>query len=308
MSYTSLSNWGPETTPKTIRRLLIATVIISVLSAAIQTIFEQFTLFPGPQQLLSLSFRGLENGYIWQLFSFLFIQDTGIAGISLSFLINLAFACYLIWNVGTALCELVGEKSFLKLYFFSGIGAGMATLLFMLLVGQDTYLAGNAPVVLALLTVWGMLYAEADIYLFFLIPIKAKWLILAVIGGVLLINLSHLDFASLIYYLWGILSGYLYATMVHGWKSPFKEMLSLDLFFIGLGNSIRRNTSSWVKNSRTESISKGNVVDIQTGQPLKDDDAFVDAMLAKISKRGEGSLSWQEKKRLQQISERKRQR
>jgi len=52
---------------------------------------------------------------------------------------------------------------------------------------------------------------------------------------------------------------------------------------------------------------KPNVIDMNTGKPLDDDDAFVDAMLAKISKQGENSLSWSERRRLNLISERKMQ-
>lgn len=48
------------------------------------------------------------------------------------------------------------------------------------------------------------------------------------------------------------------------------------------------------------------IVDIQTGQQWSsNDDAFIDSMLTKISKHGEASLTPSERRRMQNISERK---
>jgi len=47
------------------------------------------------------------------------------------------------------------------------------------------------------------------------------------------------------------------------------------------------------------------VVDFKTGQPILDDDQFMDAMLARISLYGESVLTPDEKNRMRKISERK---
>lgn len=48
------------------------------------------------------------------------------------------------------------------------------------------------------------------------------------------------------------------------------------------------------------------IIDFQTQAPVQTDDEFMDAMLAKVSLRGEDSLSSQEKRRMIAISKRKK--
>lgn len=84
MNYTTLSSWGPEKTPPAVKYLVIFNGIIAVFSASVQSIFDYFSVFPGPQNLLSLSWWGLKNGYVWQPLSFLFVQDS-YGGLSIFF-------------------------------------------------------------------------------------------------------------------------------------------------------------------------------------------------------------------------------
>ncbi len=48
------------------------------------------------------------------------------------------------------------------------------------------------------------------------------------------------------------------------------------------------------------------IYDIKSGEPLLDDDQFMDAMLDQISRYGEESLTPAEKKRMKEISEKKK--
>lgn len=308
MTFSTLSNWGPSTTPSTIKQLTLATCIIAILSAAIQTLFDQFGLTPGPQDLLSLSWRCVAKGYVWQPLTYLFIQESMPNGLTFFYLLSLFFSLYMLWILGTSIIEMVGKGPFLQLYFGSGIMAGLIALALMPLTGDYTRLAGNAPSLLALLIVWSMAFSEAEVMLFFLIPIKAKWLVAGVIGAILLVTLSHLDFSSLFLYLSSILIGYGYATIAWGWHSPFPQTEPLDCWLASFGMRLRQKAPKWkhTHSSKTStSNEKEKIIDMHTGKSLSDDDAFVDAMLAKISKHGESCLSWHERRRLQQISERK---
>lgn len=301
-----LSQWSPRSTPSTIKQLIIWTVAISLLSAIIQSILDQFNITPGPQDLLSLSWFGLDNGYLWQPITFLFVQALTVKGINFYFLFTLLFNMYLLWILGTSLIELVGKGAFLCFYFFCGIAAGLLTIAMMPILGQYAVLAGTAPVILALLTAWSMAFPENEILLFFLIPLKSKWVIMWLIGAILLVTLAQWDLIDLFLYFFAVFLGYAYATMAWGWQSPFTFTRSLDRAFAVLGLRLRRWLPAWGSSKHQENATQTKVVDITTGKALSEDDAFIDAMLAKISKYGEGALTWSEKRRMQQISERKR--
>ncbi len=307
MSYTTLSNWGPVVTPTTIRRLIIFTAIATLLSAAIQTIFNQFGLAPGPQELLSLSWQGLSRGYVWQPLTYLFIQASSTAGITFFYLLSLSFNMYMLWVLGTALIGLVGTAPFLRLYFIGGSVAGLIALPVMKLSGNYSLLAGNSAALLALLTAWSMAFAEAEVRLFFLIPVKVKWLVAGIIAVLTLTTFSQWDLADLALYLSAILFGYAYAAIAWGWRSPFPRMQRLDHWLTTLDMRYGSYLPGRSKkgNKAANNAAKASIIDIETGQTTESDNAFVDVMLAKISTHGESALSWSERRRLQQISERK---
>lgn len=306
MSYQTFSNWGPTATPSVVKRLILIIACVTLISAASQTIFEQFNLGAGPQDFLSLSLHGIRSGYIWQPLTYFFIQETLPYGLTLFYLLTLAFNLYLLWVLGSSLNELLERGSFLRFYLTCGIGAGLIALAFLALTGSPARLAGTAPVILSLLTAWSMAYAEAQVLLFFLIPFKAKYLVAAVLGVVLLMTFSHWDLPNLSLYISAILIGYFYAAMAWGWRSPFPITKNFDNWLITLGMRLRRRLPKSKGDGKVKTkSSEGKIIEIHTEKKPDSDDAFVDAMLAKISKHGESSLTWHERSRLQHISERK---
>lgn len=303
MNYTTSSSWGPEKTPATIKYLIIITSVVAILSAGIQSLFEQFSLFPGPQNLLSLSWWGIDQGYIWQPFTYLFIQDVA-SGLSVFFFISLLFSMYLLWTIGSALLQMIDTGPFLRLYLLGGMAAGVIALLSMKLTGQYSTLAGMTAALLILFTVWSMAFPETEILLLFLIPIKIKWIVVSIAAVLLLISLTHLDFASLFLYLSAIAIGYGYAVMVQGWYSPFPFTLKFDMWLSRVAARFRKWMPTFGKKKEVKTP-KTKIIDFSSGRSMQDDDAFVDAMLEKISKRGENALSWSERKRLNEISKNK---
>lgn len=179
--------------------------------------------------------------------------------------------------------------------------ASLGALLTMSLTHHYYIIAGVAPALLAIFVAWAILHRDTQLLLFFLIPIKAKWLLATVIAFAILIPLSELDLVGFVYYSVGILIGYLYSTL--GWQkqTPFIFMEKVDDFFIVLGRIIRAKIRRLFLFKKDES----KIVDIKTGKTVLDDEAFIDEMLAKISRYGEKSLSWQERDRMRQISEKK---
>ncbi len=304
MSYTLSQGWGPYTTSRTLIYLLGSIAITSICSALLDGIFVSFLEMNGPQSFLSLSWKGLSNWYIWQPFSYLFVLPSGNGGLSLSFFIELLFQMYILWIMGSGLLSRTGASAFCRFFFSTGVLTGLLTLLWMPMLQQYTTLAGPTAPIVGIMVVWTMLHAESELLLFFLIPVKAKWLFLGLLGVFLLIDLSHLNFINLIFILQSVLIAYLYGTMGWGLEGPFAFSSKLDHFLINLGNKLRA-LSFMGKSDSISSEKDTKILDFHTGTPYLDDDAFMDQALEKISKEGERSLTWSERSRMMKISEKK---
>lgn len=310
MSYTSTStttSWSPASTPKALIYLLSCIAVISLVSSLLDGIFVYYLEMNGPQSLLSLSWNGLKQGYLWQPLSSLFVLSSGNAGLSLSFFLELFFDLYIIWIMGGTLIDRLGSSPFFRFYFFCGILTGLLTLACMPLVGQYMSLAGPTAAVIAIMTVWTMLLPESELLLFFMFPVKAKWLFSALFGIFLLINLSHFSFIAAIFNLLSVLIAYIYATAVWGLHSPFAITSGIDNFFIRLGEKLRSINfiGKLFKQKKPVADKESKIYDFHSGSPILDDDAFMDEALDKISKFGEKSLTWSERARMKKISEKK---
>lgn len=307
MNYALSHGWGPQITSRTLSILMSSIAIISIASALLNGLFIYYLEINGPQSLLSLSWRGLNQGYMWQPISYLFVLSSGNAGLSLSFFLELLFDLYILWIMGSALLARIGANAFARFFFITGIVTGLLTLLWMPLFQQYTVLAGPSAAIIAIMTVWTMLHAESELLLFFLMPVKAKWLFLGLLGIFLLIDLSHLNFINLIFTMHSVLAGYLYATVVWELENPFSIFSRIDHFFIHLGDKLR-SFAFWRQSNAATSLTpdkETKILDFHTGTPYLDDDAFMDSALEKISKQGEKSLTWSERSRMMQISEKK---
>ncbi len=95
---------------------------------------------------------------------------------------------------GTAVEKSVGSKNFLKFYFASGIAASIGFVAFrniLSLLGQSGALGpavGASGAVIAMFAVVAMLYPEAEVLLYFIVPMKIKTALYA-FGGFELFNL-----------------------------------------------------------------------------------------------------------------------
>ena len=299
MKYTSAYGLGPSKTPSAIKWLIICTCACSLLTALINPLFVEFLNIQGPNFLLSLSFYGLKNGYLWQPLTYLFVEE-GIQGVSFGLLITLFFQMYILWIFGSQLSERVGGYSFALFYLFCGALSGMITILSAPAFGQSPFLVGPAAALTSLWVVWTMIHPESDLLFFFLIPIKAKWLLAGGISAFFLVNLSQGNFSNVIFYLSGLLSGYFYGLIAWDLEGPFLWTKSVDEFL--------KKTSAKLFKRKTENslICNSKIIDIHTGSPLLDDEAFVDSMVEKISQKGEHSLTWSERRRLKKISNKNR--
>lgn len=290
---------GPEFTPSAVKKLLVYTLCFSLGSAFLNPFFTELLRIPGPQEWFSLSWWGIHHYLLWQPATYLFVHPIGAGGIGFSYLLSMLFHLYILWVMGSDICQKVSEKALTSLYLTSGILSGLISLFLMPMIGHYTILAGPTASIISLLICWSLLHPEQELLLFFLFPVKAKWLALGITGIALLFSVSNLQFVYSFLYLSGALTGYLYALIFWGVHSPFPALYKLELAVIRTSQKIKA-----LLPKRKGASRKGKVVNIKTGEP-DNDDAFVDSMLEKISRYGEGSLTFSERKRMKKISERK---
>lgn len=110
---------------------------------------------------------------LWQLASYLFIHIE---------FFHLLFNMLALWWFGSDLEAAWGAKKFIRFYFFTGIGAGVVSAI----LGLPTIGASGA--VFGLLLWFGMTFPNRLLYLYFVIPVKAKYCV-AVFGGIELVAL-----------------------------------------------------------------------------------------------------------------------
>lgn len=304
MTYTHPFPSDQRRASKAVKRLIFATTIVSIFSIFITQLFSQASEYTNLQKLFSLSWNGFQNFFIWQPFTYMFVHSTANYT-PIFFIFHLSFNMILLWFIGTSLVEDLGSKPFLRLYFSSGIIAGLTSLFFMWLTQNTQLIAGCTPSIFAILIVWSMLFPEFELLVFLAFPMKAKWLVLGYLSIDLLVNLSDANFVISFMNLSAILVAYLYATLAWNLQSPFSSIHSLDLWLNKIGAHFRK------KRQESQAITKQiyqniKIYDFKTGEAIAKDDEFVDIMLSKVSLYGEDSLTWKERRRLKKISQRKK--
>lgn len=171
-------------------------------------------------QYLSLDASMILEGQVWRIFTFI-IQAPS------SSLVFIIFSLYLYYMIGKQLEYAWGAFRF-NLYFFSGmfftvIGAILAYLLTGLVLPMDTWYLN-----MSLFFAFAALYPDVQFLLFFVIPVKVKWL--ALIDG--------------LYFLYAVVQAFLpaYGGGVYGvyYKAnalaAFIAILNFLLFFLGSRN------------------------------------------------------------------------
>jgi len=243
--------------------------------------------FPQLYNWLALSWAGMEHFYFWQLITYIFVEP---GRISLPFIIQLGFNMYILWMFGSALIERSHPRLFLTLYFGAALLSGLTSLTF-----PHSILSGSTNAVFAVLVAWIIVNPGSQLLLFFAIPFKAEWLILALIAFSLLINLTSANWMAASTLMVACIYGYLFALIVWRQTSPFSFLRNFE-----------RKILRFLEKKPKESYHHSKIYDIKSGAPVLDDDQFMDTMLDRISRHGEDSLTPAEKKRMREISGRKK--
>lgn len=155
----------------------------------------------------------LQEGYVWQLMTSLFLHAPGT-------ILHLLFNMLALWSIGIPLEGTLGSRRFFWLYFYSGLAGSL--LVTFLSTGPQVYRTtlGASGAILGLLAALAVFYPNSKL-LFFFIPMRA-------ITAVMLIGLASAFFIvfdkngifSHTGHLGGLLGGLLYCRYALGRPWP----------------------------------------------------------------------------------------
>ena len=280
--------------PPVIKWLLISNIAVWILFDVLlrQFTFRGVPVFALLEFTLALSPLGSGHFYPWQILTYMFLHGG---------FLHLFFNMLALWMFGLELEHLWGSRRFLVYYLLCGIGAAVTNLLVAPLIGQEAPTVGASGAVFGVLLAFGVLFPDRPIYLYFLLPVKAKYFVTFYIAWELFLGVTQTtDGIAHFAHLGGAAVGFLYLVReFHLFSRGSKGWTP-----VGRNAEARQEKRPW--RSQPGDVREATFFDIHTGKPFEDDDQatqeVIDAILDKISKGGYQSLTEDEKRILNEAS------
>lgn len=233
------------------------------------------------------------NFQIWQLITYQFMHG----GFS-----HILFNMFGLWMFGMQIENIWGSKKFLIYYLTAGVVAGLFQLFItpLLQVGAAPTI-GASGAIYGVLIAFAMMFPDQLIFLYFLIPVKAKYLI----GFLIILEFMLVDSASSgvahLAHLGGAIAGFIFIMLDKSIHVPLKDMLGISSrtynnknIFSGLSDKFR---------SSKRNVEDATFYEIHSDKKFEEiSQAEIDAILDKISQSGYQNLTEREKKILFEAS------
>ncbi|MEW6652099.1 MAG: rhomboid family intramembrane serine protease [Bacteroidota bacterium] len=285
--------------PPMIKNLLIINIVVFF----IQKIMESIS-FDGIRGDLLLNhyfalnpLLGIDSNFqIWQLFTYQFMHGD---------FMHIFFNMLMLWMFGMEIENLIGSKKFLVFYLVAGLGGGILQLLGSPILSDSFgFTIGASGAVYGVMIAFAMFFPDRYIMFYFLIPVKAKYLI-AFFIILEFISVREASFVAHLAHIGGALTGFIFLLIDRKNQFNFNRMFS---------NFKRRSKS--VNNSFRAKFEKrqANNFDVEEAQyydinekPREEEvtQEEIDKILDKISKSGYQGLSDHEKRILFEASKKK---
>lgn len=191
---------GGPVTPA-VKVLLVATAVVFFLQAVVHRLFGLYV-----ENLFGLvPLLVLRRGFLWQPATYLFLHGG---------LLHLGFNLLVLWMFGGELERVWGKGTFLRYYFLCGIGAAASVIL--LTPSSPIPTIGASGALYGVLLAYGLLFPDRQIFLWFLLPVRAKHFVL-VLGALTFYSTLTLPGSGVSHlaHLGGLVVGYLY---LRGWR------------------------------------------------------------------------------------------
>lgn len=258
-------SFGPWAITRAVKYLLLLNIGVFVL---------EFLWGPELIRLFGLTPALVKKGCIWQPFTYMFLHGG---------LLHLLFNMFALWMFGCEIERTWGTREFVKYYLITGIGAGLLT--FVLSFNSHIPTIGASGAIFGILVAFALMFPNRLIYLYFLFPVKAKYLVMFFAVLEFVASFRHTsDGIGHFAHLGGMLIGYLYIKT--DWRLPALFRFS----------GYRRYFRNLRHKRRMRAVDKER----EREQKLM---ARVDQILERISRVGYQNLTREEKKTLEQASQ-----
>ncbi len=162
--YRPRSPWGAGAGQSMVARLVLANIVVFIVQSLVPAVTPLFSLVPR---------FVVERLWVWQIVTYMFLH--GSFG-------HLFWNMLMLWIFGGAIEAAWGPRTFLRYYLFCGIGGALASFVF----SYHALTLGASGAIFGLYLAYAMMFPDSTIYLYFLVPVKAKYLI----TGIALLQLA----------------------------------------------------------------------------------------------------------------------
>jgi membrane associated rhomboid family serine protease len=274
-----------------------------LLALNIGVYFLQLTLF-GPDTLysaLALDPARMPGSW-WTVVTYMFVH---------AWLAHLAFNMFTLWMFAPRLEQEWGTRPFVLFYLWCGVGGAIAHLIF----AQHSAVIGASGAISGVLVAYAIRWPDEEVYLFGVIPMKSRWLILAMLGMNTIFALSPNSRIDWTAHVGGMAFGWIFLKLysaggisrVRGWVSAVPDEPEDMPRAVPRGRQPTRDRSSGVD----EVVARSNAIALRESKPIqhvprqetpKEYAAKVNRVLDKISQQGIESLTRDERRLLEEMS------
>lgn len=244
----------------------------------------------------------------WTLITYMFVH---------AWLAHLAFNMFTLWMFGPRLEQEWGTRTFVRFYLWSGLGGAIAHLIF----AQQTSVIGASGAISGVLVAYALRWPDEEVYLFGVIPMRSRWLVLALLAMNIVFALSPSSRIDWTAHVGGMAFGWIFLKLysagginrVRGWVSAVPDDSEDMPRAVPRNRSPMRDRAGGVD----EVIARSNAVVLRESKPIqhapkqesaKEYAARVNRVLDKISQHGIGSLTRDERRLLEEMSRKLRDR
>lgn len=255
--------------PRVIKILLIVNVGLFLLDF----ILERASSFSLRYYFALVEEPIFQRFQVWRLVTYMFLHDNRL-------IFHILFNMLMLWMFGVPVVDVMGERKFLSFYLSSGVFAALCTLLFYAIFRDATPVIGASGAIFGLMVAFAHYFPRQQILIFFLFPVEARYAML-IFGGIEFLMLWSQDGVAHITHL----GGALYA-----------------LLHFRFGGHVQELAEGWQDKRLERKEREQKKAEQKLDKAMLD----IDPILKKISSQGIGSLTREEKERLDQVSEIKR--
>ncbi len=278
-----------------------------LLALNIGVYFLQLTLFGSDAvyAVLALDPARFPTAW-WTLGTYMFVH---------AWLAHLAFNMLTLWMFGPRLEQEWGTRSFVQFYLWCGLGGAIAHLV----LAPHSAVIGASGAISGVLVAYALRWPDEEVYLFGVIPMKSRWLVVALLAMNLVFALSPSSRIDWTAHVGGMAFGWIFLKLylvgginrVRGWVSSVPDDSEDMPRAVPRNRSPMRDRGAGGGGSVDEVVARSNAMVLRESKSVqhvpkqetpKEYAARVNRVLDKISQHGIDSLTRDERRLLEDMS------